>query len=229
MSRAVTSHLLPTYARADLAFERGEGVWLISTDGERYLDFTAGVAVNALGHAHPRLIEALDAQAHKVWHVSNLFQIPEAERLAARLCAATFADLVFFCNSGAEAMECSIKVARRYQYVSGHPELRVCHQERAATLKRRLAASGLPVMPSDTHIVPLFVGDATLCKQASDLLLERHAIYVQPINYPTVPRGTERLRLTPTPMHSDEHIAALVAALQDVWQSLALGARAAAE
>jgi acetylornithine/N-succinyldiaminopimelate aminotransferase len=122
MSRAVTSHLLPTYARADLAFERGEGVWLISTDGERYLDFTAGVAVNALGHAHPRLIEALDAQAHKVWHVSNLFQIPEAERLAERLCAATFADLVFFCNSGAEAMECSIKVARRYQYVGGHPE-----------------------------------------------------------------------------------------------------------
>ena len=122
MSCAVTSHLLPTYARADLAFERGEGVWLISTNGERYLDFTAGVAVNALGHAHPHLIEALDAQAHKVWHVSNLLQIPEAERLAERLCAATFADLVFFCNSGAEAMECSIKVARRYQYVSGHPD-----------------------------------------------------------------------------------------------------------
>jgi acetylornithine/N-succinyldiaminopimelate aminotransferase len=122
MSRAVISHLLPTYARADLAFERGEGVWLISTNGERYLDFTAGVAVNALGHAHPQLIEALEAQAHKVWHVSNLFQIPEAERLADRLCAETFADLVFFCNSGAEAMECSIKVARRYQYVSGHPE-----------------------------------------------------------------------------------------------------------
>src|SRR3984957_12706770 len=122
MSCAVTSHLLPTYARADLAFERGEGVWLISTNGERYLDFTAGVAVNALGHAHPHLIEALAAQAHKVWHVSNLFQIPEAERLAERLCAATFADLVFSCNSGAEAMECSIKAPRRYQYVSGHPD-----------------------------------------------------------------------------------------------------------
>jgi acetylornithine/N-succinyldiaminopimelate aminotransferase len=118
----VTSHLLPTYARVDLAFERGEGPWLFATDGERYLDFTAGVAVNALGHAHPRLIEALSAQAQKVWHVSNLFRIPEAERLAERLCAETFADLVFFCNSGAEAMECCIKVARKYQYASGRPD-----------------------------------------------------------------------------------------------------------
>jgi len=121
-ARVVTSHLLPTYARVDLSFERGEGVWLIATNGERYLDFTSGVAVNALGHAHPHLIEALDAQAHKVWHVSNLFRIPEAERLAERLCAATFADLVFFCNSGAEAMECSIKVARKFQFADGHPE-----------------------------------------------------------------------------------------------------------
>jgi acetylornithine/N-succinyldiaminopimelate aminotransferase len=118
----VTSHLLPTYARVDLAFERGEGPWLFATNGDRYLDFTAGVAVNGLGHAHPRLIEALNAQAQKIWHVSNLFQIPEAERLAGRLCAETFADLIFFCNSGAEAMECCIKVARKYQYASGRPE-----------------------------------------------------------------------------------------------------------
>ena len=118
----MTSHLLPTYARVDLAFERGDGPWLFATDGERYLDFTAGVAVNGLGHAHPRLIEALNAQAQKLWHVSNLFRIPEAERLAERLCAETFADLVFFCNSGAEAMECCIKVARKYQYASGRPE-----------------------------------------------------------------------------------------------------------
>jgi acetylornithine/N-succinyldiaminopimelate aminotransferase len=119
----VTSHLLPTYARVDLAFERGEGAWLVSTNGERYLDFAAGVAVNALGHAHPHLIKALSEQAQKVWHVSNLYRIPESERLAERLCAAaTFAERVFFCNSGAEAAECAIKVARKYQAASGRPE-----------------------------------------------------------------------------------------------------------
>jgi acetylornithine/N-succinyldiaminopimelate aminotransferase len=118
----VNSHLLPTYARVDLTFERGEGPWLFTTDGERYLDFTAGVAVNGLGHAHPHLVAALAAQAQKVWHVSNLFRIPEAERLAERLCAETFGDLIFFCNSGAEAMECCIKVARKYQYAAGRPE-----------------------------------------------------------------------------------------------------------
>jgi acetylornithine/N-succinyldiaminopimelate aminotransferase len=118
----VTSHLLPTYARIDLAFERGEGVWLVATNGERYLDFTSGVAVNALGHAHPQLVTALTEQAHKLWHVSNLYQIPEAERVAGRLCEASFADVVFFCNSGAEAMECAIKMARKYQSANGAPE-----------------------------------------------------------------------------------------------------------
>jgi len=118
----VTSHLLPTYARVDLAFERGEGAWLITAGGDRYLDFTCGVAVNALGHAHPRLIEALTEQAHKVWHVSNLYRIPEGERLADRLCEASFADTVFFQNSGAEAIECAIKMARKYQSANGKPE-----------------------------------------------------------------------------------------------------------
>src|SRR6202046_1239164 len=87
----VTSHLLPTYARAPLAFERGEGVWLIATDGERYLDFTSGVAVNALGHAHPHLVAAITAQAQKVWHVSNLFRVPQVERLGGRPGGGTFA------------------------------------------------------------------------------------------------------------------------------------------
>jgi len=122
MGHAAKSHLLPTYARADLAFERGEGAWLIATNGDRYLDFASGVAVNALGHAHPRLVAAIAEQAGKLWHVSNLYRIPEAEHVAGRLCAASFADLVFFCNSGAEAMECAIKMARKCHAVSGQPE-----------------------------------------------------------------------------------------------------------
>jgi acetylornithine/N-succinyldiaminopimelate aminotransferase len=118
----VTSHLLPTFARVDLAFERGEGAWLVATNGERYLDFTSGVAVNALGHAHPRVAAAVAEQAAKLIHVSNLFRIPESERLAERLCAASFADYVFFANSGAEAVECAIKTARKYHAVNGAPE-----------------------------------------------------------------------------------------------------------
>jgi acetylornithine/N-succinyldiaminopimelate aminotransferase len=122
MSGLGASHLLPTYARVDLAFERGEGAWLIATNGERYLDFTSGVAVNALGHAHPQLIAAISEQVRKLSHVSNLYRIPEAERLAARLCDASFAEFVFFANSGAEAMECAIKMARKHQSANGKPE-----------------------------------------------------------------------------------------------------------
>jgi len=118
----VTSPLLPTYARAELSFEKGEGPWLFGRDGERYLDFGAGIAVNALGHAHPHLVQALTEQASKVWHTSNLFQIPEGERLAKRLVDNTFADVVFFSNSGAEANEAAIKMARKYHAVNGHPE-----------------------------------------------------------------------------------------------------------
>ena len=105
-------------------------------------------------------------------------------------------------------------------HVKGARELRARHQERAALVKRRLREAQLPVMPSPSHVVPVLVGDARLCKEASDDLLERYAIYVQPINYPTVPRGTERLRLTPTPQHSDDDIERLVAALSDVWARL---------
>ncbi len=118
----MSSHLLPTYARVDLAFERGEGVWLMTANGDRYLDFTSGVAVNALGHCHPHLVDALTRQAHEVWHVSNLYRIPEGEKLAERLCAMSFADTVFFQNSGAEAIECAIKMARKYQSALGRPE-----------------------------------------------------------------------------------------------------------
>jgi acetylornithine/N-succinyldiaminopimelate aminotransferase len=122
MTHRPLSHLLPTYARVDLAFERGEGVWLVAVNGERYLDFTSGVAVNALGHAHPHLVEAIVEQSKKLWHVSNLYRIPEAERVAERLCTTSFADLVFFCNSGAEALECAIKTARKYHSACGRPE-----------------------------------------------------------------------------------------------------------
>lgn len=120
--QAVNTHLLPTYARANVAFERGEGAWLFTAAGERYLDFTSGVAVNVLGHAHPALVKALTEQGQKLWHVSNLYRIPGAERLAERLCAASFADFAFFCNSGTEAIEGAIKMARKYQSVSGRPE-----------------------------------------------------------------------------------------------------------
>ena len=114
--------VLPTYARADLEFEKGEGSYLLTASGERYLDFGAGIAVNVLGHANPGLVAALNDQAQKVWHTSNIYRIPGQERLARRLVEATFADTVFFTNSGGEALECAIKMARKYHAASGHPE-----------------------------------------------------------------------------------------------------------
>lgn len=114
--------VMPTYARADLAFVAGEGPWLHTQSGERYLDFAAGIAVNALGHGHPHVVAALKDQADKLWHVSNLYRIPDQERLARRLTEASFADTVFFANSGAEAVECALKMARRYHHAAGHPQ-----------------------------------------------------------------------------------------------------------
>src|SRR5256886_4602356 len=174
MTNSATSHLLPVFARVDLGFERGEGAWLIATDGERYLDFTSGVAVNALGHAHPHLVAALQEQATRLWHMSNLFSSPDGERLAARLCEQSFADFVFFTNSGAEAMECAIKMTRKYHAAKGHAErYRIVtfdgafHGRTLATL----AATGSPKYlegfwrPLDGFCEVLF-GDLEAVKQA---------------------------------------------------------------
>jgi acetylornithine/N-succinyldiaminopimelate aminotransferase len=119
---AMMPALMPTYARADLAFERGEGAWLIATDGRRYLDFGAGIATSSLGHGHPHLTSAIAEQAARVMHVSNLYRVPQAERLAERLVGATFADSVFFCNSGAEANEGMVKMVRRAMAETGRPK-----------------------------------------------------------------------------------------------------------
>ena len=157
------SAVMPTYGRWDVAVDRGEGCYLYATDGRKFLDFTSGIAVTALGHCHPRLIEAVSAQAKKLWHVSNLFQIPGQQKLADRLVANSFADTVFFNNSGAEAVELSIKVARKYQSETGHPErYRVIgcqgsfHGRSFATLAAAGAESYLkgfgPVMDGFDHV-----------------------------------------------------------------------------
>ena len=119
---AKPSSLMQTYARADLAFERGEGAYLFTADGRRFLDFASGIAVTALGHSHPHLVKALTDQAQKLWHTSNLYQVPGQARLAERLTAATFADQIFFTNSGVEAIECGLKLVRKYQDDFGDPK-----------------------------------------------------------------------------------------------------------
>ena len=116
------SEVMPSYGRVDIAFDWGEGAYLITSDGKRYLDFASGVAVTALGHAHPRLVEALTSQAAKLWHCSNLFRIPGQEELARRLVANSFADTAFFCNSGAEAVEAGLKLVRKFQHDTGSPD-----------------------------------------------------------------------------------------------------------
>jgi acetylornithine/N-succinyldiaminopimelate aminotransferase len=116
------SPVLPSYARAKLSFVKGEGSWLVEADGRRFLDFGSGIAVMALGHGHPALVKALKDQADRLWHTSNLYTVPEQEALAERLVEHTFADTVFFCNSGTEAAELAIKMARKYRYESDAPE-----------------------------------------------------------------------------------------------------------
>jgi len=154
---------MPTYGRWDVAVDRGEGCYLYATDGRKFLDFTSGIAVTSLGHCHPHLIKAVTEQAQKLWHSSNLFQIPGQQRLAERLTANSFADTVFFNNSGAEAVELSIKVARKYQSETGHPErYRVigCHGSFHGRSFATLAAAGAeaylkgfgPVMDGLDHV-----------------------------------------------------------------------------
>nr|WP_264185168.1 aspartate aminotransferase family protein [Roseicella aerolata] len=154
---------MPTYNRADLAFERGEGAWLWTVDGRRFLDFGSGIATASIGHGHPHLVQAIAEQAAKVMHTSNLYRIPQAERLAARLVETSFADSVFFCNSGAEANEGMIKAVRKYHAENGHPErnVTICfegafHGRTLATLaatgnEKYLAGFG-PPMPGFRHV-----------------------------------------------------------------------------
>lgn len=180
------SALYGTYARSELAFVRGEGVRLLTADGTRYLDFNAGIAVNALGHGDPHIVAALKEQADKVWHVSNIYTIPEQEKLAQRLVDATFADKVFFTNSGAEALECAIKTARRYFWDKGQKD-RVdiigfsgsFHGRTTATI----AAAGNPAyiegfgpMPGYKHVKP---GDLALVEAAIDE--KTAAILIEPV------------------------------------------------
>ncbi|AYF02174.1 aspartate aminotransferase family protein [Paracoccus yeei] len=156
------SHVLPTYNRAPIAFERGEGAWAIATDGTRYLDLGAGIAVNALGHANPALVAALTEQAGRIWHVSNLYQIPEQERLADLLVAHTFADTVFVTNSGTEAAELAIKMARKYWSEQGEDRSEILTFEGAfhGRSTGAIAASGGekmvkgfgPLMPGFVHL-----------------------------------------------------------------------------
>lgn len=179
--------VMGTYARQNIVFARGEGAWLEAETGERYLDFGSGVAVNALGHAHPRLVAALTEQAGRLWHTSNLYRVAGQEKLAERLVATTFADRVFFCNSGAEACEGAIKAARRFHFVSGAPErVRIItatgafHGRTLATLAAGGNAKYLegfgPEAPGFDH-VPF--GDLAAAREA--VTSETAAIMVEPV------------------------------------------------
>ncbi len=182
-----TSSLMQTYARSDLAFERGEGVWLIAADGRRYMDCASGIAVSGLGHAHPKLVEALKSQAEKLWHVTNLYTIPEGEKLAKRLTDNTFADVVFFTNSGTEATEGAMKAARRYHFAKGNPEKNRIITFENAFHGRTMAAlaaggqqkylEGFGPAPEGFDQVP--VGDLEAVRKA--VLPETAAIMLEPV------------------------------------------------
>ncbi len=207
----MTSSLLPTYARAELSFARGEGVWLTSTKGERFLDFGAGIAVASLGHAHPALVAALTQQGQKLWHTSNVFEIPEAEHLARQLTAATFADLVFFTNSGAEAIEGSLKTARKYQSVSGYPErfeIVTCEGAFHGRTLATIAAGGNPKYldgfgPKVEGFVHIPMNDIGALKAA--IGPQTAAIMVEPIQGEGGVRVADRIFLETMRKLCDEH------------------------
>ncbi len=156
------SHVLPTYNRAPIAFEKGEGAWAIATDGSRYLDLGSGIAVNVLGHANPDLVAALTEQAGKIWHVSNLYQIPQQERLADLLVEHTFADTAFITNSGTEAAELAIKMVRKYWHDQGQDRIEILTFEGAfhGRSTGAIAASGTEKMVKGFG--PLMPGFRTL-------------------------------------------------------------------
>ncbi len=180
-------HVLPTYNRAPLAFTHGEGSWLVAEDGSRYLDLGAGIAVNALGHAHPALVATITEQAAKLWHVSNLYRIPEQERLADLLVANTFADTVFFTNSGTEAAELAIKMVRKHWYEKGQPDRtqiitfegsfhgRSTGAIAAAGSEKMVKGFG-PLMPGFTH---LKFGDHDALRAA--VTVKTAAVMIEPV------------------------------------------------
>lgn len=213
----MASHILPTYPRSGVTPARGEGVYLIDEQDRRYLDFTSGIAVNALGHAHPHLVRAVQDQASKLWHVSNLFNIPGQEQLASRICEASFAEYVFFCNSGAEALEAAIKMARRYHFVKGNPERNriitftgAFHGRTLATIaaggQEKYLEGFEPRLPGFDQVA---FGDHEALKQA--ITHETAAVLVEPVQGEGGVRAVPSFCLTGLRELCDEHGILLIA------------------
>lgn len=213
----MASHILPTYPRSGVTPARGEGVYLIDEQDRRYLDFTSGIAVNALGHAHPHLVRAVQDQASKLWHVSNLFNIPGQEQLASRICGASFAEYVFFCNSGAEALEAAIKMARRYHFVKGNPERNriitftgAFHGRTLATIaaggQEKYLEGFEPRLPGFDQVA---FGDHEALKQA--ITHETAAVLIEPVQGEGGVRAVPSFCLTGLRELCDEHGILLIA------------------
>ncbi|HCJ62191.1 MAG TPA: acetylornithine transaminase [Alphaproteobacteria bacterium] len=209
--------MLPPYPRSGVTPARGEGVYLIDEQDRRYLDFTSGIAVNALGHAHPHLVRAVQDQASKLWHVSNLFNIPGQEQLASRICGASFAEYVFFCNSGAEALEAAIKMARRYHFVKGNPERNriitftgAFHGRTLATIaaggQEKYLEGFEPRLPGFDQVA---FGDHEALKQA--ITHETAAVLIEPVQGEGGVRAVPSFCLTGLRELCDEHGILLIA------------------